>query len=549
MSVEVKGNEKTFTTGEAVVGFRRVKVNSSGNVVYADAGEDWIGVTVEAAASGNNVAVRLKNGPGTFKMMAAGAFSILDTIYGAADGKVDDDPVGALIGRALEAATADGDVLEIFPDTSISQGAGDSVEVIGGAGDIAALNLVYVSDQTDAIMTVLKAQGTSGGRFADYICPNAITAAARGLALKNFLLEGIDTSAGSIGDPVYLSDSAAGAYTLTKPTGTDKVQVVGRIVEDDASTGAILFDLSGPQQVVHDHSDNSKGGAALGAHTSDSITLNDGKDIIANITTGSKIGGAAAQKLGRWGVTPVVQPGHNADPAAMAALTQNALTDNGGGTADQTVADQSEPTTLTDSTGDSATHDDTLADGKVATQSQNALTDSGGGTADQTVADQSEPTTLTDSTGDSATHDDTLADGKVATQTQEAMTDSSGGTANTTIEAVSGGGADAPDNASAGQINNNFADIAAQLAKIKTDVAALITEIVEQNQNDSDLAQKVIELVALGGVAHDNLKEVTTELALIKTDVAAAKTAIDANKAAIDALNADDATTGMTAVS
>lgn len=37
------------------------------------------------------------------------------------------------------------------------------------------------------------------------------------------------------------------------------------------------------------------------------------------------------------------------------------LTDNGGGTADDTVALQAEPVTLTDSTGFSGTHDDTLA--------------------------------------------------------------------------------------------------------------------------------------------------------------------------------------------
>ena len=53
-------------------------------------------------------------------------------------------------------------------------------------------------------------------------------------------------------------------------------------------------------------------------------------------------------------------------------------------------------------------------------------------------------------------------------QTQDTLTDSSGGTADTTVNAVSGSGADAT-------INNNFADLAAQLAKIKVDVAAIRT--------------------------------------------------------------------------
>ncbi len=113
MSIEVQGNVATYVAGEALVGFRRVKLNSSRAAVYSDAGEEWIGVTVEAAANGNNIGVRLKNGPGTFKMMAAGGFAILAVLYGAVDGKVDDVASGLPVGRALEAATADGDVAEV----------------------------------------------------------------------------------------------------------------------------------------------------------------------------------------------------------------------------------------------------------------------------------------------------------------------------------------------------------------------------------------------------------------------------------------------------
>ena len=332
MSQQIEGNTKTFTTAEALNAFCRVKLDSSADVVYADAGEDWIGTTEEYAASGANVAVRLRSATGTRKMVAAGAVSIGDIVYGADDGEIDDAPTGEAVGRALEAATADGDIIEILTVVGASQAAGDSVEVIGGSGGIVALNLVYVSDQTDNVMTVLKAQGTTGGRFADFICPNAIGAAAKGAALKTFLLSGIDTDAGSVGDPVYLSDSAAGGYVLVKPTATDKVQIVGRIVEDSATTGAILFDLSGPQQVVHDHSDASEGGD-LGDHGSGTITLADAKNIVANTTTGSEIGTAAGQKLGFWGATPAVQASHVADPAATAAdpdaLTATAVGDLG----------------------------------------------------------------------------------------------------------------------------------------------------------------------------------------------------------------------------
>lgn len=59
----------------------------------------------------------------------------------------------------------------------------------------------------------------------------------------------------------------------------------------------------------------------------------------------------------------------------------------------------------------------------------------------------------------------------VFTQTQDTLTDSTGGTANTTLAAV--GATNSGD--VSGTINNNFADLAAQLAKIKADVANALT--------------------------------------------------------------------------
>jgi|GEM_PF-1260570 len=59
----------------------------------------------------------------------------------------------------------------------------------------------------------------------------------------------------------------------------------------------------------------------------------------------------------------------------------------------------------------------------------------------------------------------------IFTQTQDTLTDSTGGTANTTLQAV--GATNSGDVSAA--INNNFADLAAQLAKIKADVANALT--------------------------------------------------------------------------
>ncbi len=116
---------KTFTSGEALEARRRVKIKSGTTtsppeVMYADAGEQHIGITEYAVATATLVAVRMRASVGTQEATAAGAFSIGATLYGAADGKVDDASSGTAIGIALEAATADGDIVEVIDFTIIS---------------------------------------------------------------------------------------------------------------------------------------------------------------------------------------------------------------------------------------------------------------------------------------------------------------------------------------------------------------------------------------------------------------------------------------------
>lgn len=228
---------------------------------------------------------------------------------------------------------------------------------------------------------------------------------------------------------------------------------------------------------------------------------------------------------------------------ADVSQTQDALVDNGGGTADGTVSSQAAPTTLTDSTGYSGTHDDTIE----AVAALTTLTDNSGGsgTHDDTIAASTVPTTLTDNTGGSGTHDDTLAAVTAAAGTL-------GGTADGTLETVgSTSGGDV-----SGAIMNNFQDLLAAVVALKQNQSDVGQKVIEHNtllgvmvQNDSDMAQKImelvtrdavhaqnvsdvaqkaIELVALAGTAQNNLKEVTTELALVKTDVANLVTKVNA---------------------
>lgn len=118
MSPHTEGNKKTFIAGEDLEAFRRVKF-SANTVIYADAGEASIGTTEYAVDSGESVSIRLNTAAGTREVEAAGTFSIGAELYGAADGKIDDVPIGQVYGTALEAATAANDIIEVVPHIGI----------------------------------------------------------------------------------------------------------------------------------------------------------------------------------------------------------------------------------------------------------------------------------------------------------------------------------------------------------------------------------------------------------------------------------------------
>lgn len=125
------------------------------------------------------------------------------------------------------------------------------------------------------------------------------------------------------------------------------------------------------------------------------------------------------------------------------------------------------------------------ADGTIgAVTAPTALTDNGGGTADGTVASMAAPTTLTDNTGLSGTHDDTLA----ATTTQ--------------------------------------ADITGGQDPTEAEFNTLLAEVRVICQNQSDLAQKVIEIVTWQATVQNNIKELTTAQAANRTAIVALTDAV-----------------------
>ena len=111
---QINLGSKAFIAGEDLEVNRRVKLSSgSGDTVeYADAGEAFIGITASKVVSGDFVTIELKTSGRTFKLVVDGAVSVGGDIYGANDGKVGATVSGSIIGKVLEEATADSEVVE-----------------------------------------------------------------------------------------------------------------------------------------------------------------------------------------------------------------------------------------------------------------------------------------------------------------------------------------------------------------------------------------------------------------------------------------------------
>jgi hypothetical protein len=117
MSQYVDGPVKSFVCDEAIPLHARVKLDSDGRVTIAGLDEKEIGTAEnETFAAGQDVAVRLRTAGGTHKMIAIEALPAGAAVYTETAGKVQDtaQATAFLIGTALEAATDDGDIIEVM---------------------------------------------------------------------------------------------------------------------------------------------------------------------------------------------------------------------------------------------------------------------------------------------------------------------------------------------------------------------------------------------------------------------------------------------------
>lgn len=112
MSQYVEGPVRADTAAGAVAKYLRVK--TPGAVAAAGALDQGFGTMDRDCLAAGPCSVRLRTAQGTRKMVAAAAITAGNLVYGAASGKVSSVANPNVIGVAMEAATADGDVIEVM---------------------------------------------------------------------------------------------------------------------------------------------------------------------------------------------------------------------------------------------------------------------------------------------------------------------------------------------------------------------------------------------------------------------------------------------------
>ena len=108
---------KAFIANEAITRHTTVKLTGStgDHVSVCGSNEANLGFADDTVASGEYLTVKLKNTGGTLKAMAGAAVTVGAALYNQASGKVTSEAGGTQRYVALEAADADGDVIEVLP--------------------------------------------------------------------------------------------------------------------------------------------------------------------------------------------------------------------------------------------------------------------------------------------------------------------------------------------------------------------------------------------------------------------------------------------------
>jgi len=116
MAQYVDTNTRIFEADAAIAKYARVVLEADGKIVTAGLTDKEVGTALtQAFATGDKIAVKLRTGAGSHKMIAVEAITVGSTVYTEASGKVQDTaaPTSLIIGTALGTSAADGDIIEV----------------------------------------------------------------------------------------------------------------------------------------------------------------------------------------------------------------------------------------------------------------------------------------------------------------------------------------------------------------------------------------------------------------------------------------------------
>lgn len=179
----------SFAASAALAPYRRVVYDATDGLALAGPEDIEFGTTMQrhvvaGQGSSDQAPVVLRNAQGTVQMVANGAVSRYGPVYGAEDGKVSGVANTNFIGKALQAATTDGDCIEVLRFGSPGISGGDDV---GGLdffddflGDMpaagTAMNRPWTKTETNGLGVIASVQPNGVAKFSFDAVAEAATA-------------------------------------------------------------------------------------------------------------------------------------------------------------------------------------------------------------------------------------------------------------------------------------------------------------------------------------------------------------------------------------
>lgn len=224
MSTQLRSTSFSAVTAEAITRFQAVYLNSSGQWAVATTSTPPAeAIALDTVASGGTLAAEFFNSGGSLKMIAAEAITAGSRVYQAAAGKVADTVAGAFLGTALDAASADGDVIEVLlPTPGEAQSLGHFRAYTADASLGVSMNGFTISNLGAAgTITISLPTGVPAGTWYRFVVQ-----AAQQLRIDSGASDAIMIGGALSADGAYVwADDEAESLTLVADTNNNWVAV------------------------------------------------------------------------------------------------------------------------------------------------------------------------------------------------------------------------------------------------------------------------------------------------------------------------------------